>query len=89
MLCDAFHVSSSAGENAPRDTNGVEERVNQDSKQPSPTCLKMATEYPYKKDKRLALSYIAAEKQFSLSYCEKSEESRRSSAAKGKFNVHV
>ena len=34
----------SAGENAPKDTNGVE-RVNQDSKQPSPTCLKMAMEY--------------------------------------------
>ena len=41
-------------------------------------------EYVYKKNKCLALSYIyiAAEKQFSLSHCEQSEESRRSNAAK-------
>ena len=62
-------------------TNGVE-RINQDSKQSSPTCLKLAMEYVCKKDKCLALSYIAGEKRFSLSYCESLEKSRRSSAAK-------
>ena len=36
----------------------------------------------YKKDKCLALSYIAAGRQFSLSYREQSEESRRSCAVK-------
>ena len=84
MLCDAFRDPSSAYEKAPRDTNGVE-RINQDSKQSFPTCLKMAMEYVYKKGKCLALSYIAAEKQFSLSYREISEESRRSCAAKRKI----
>lgn len=41
-------------------------------------------EYVYKKDKCLALSYIATEKQCSLSYRKKTEESRRSCAAKRK-----
>ena len=54
MLCDAFRDPSSAYEKAPRDTNGVE-RI---SKQSFPTCLKMAMECIYKKDKCLALSYI-------------------------------
>jgi hypothetical protein len=73
ILCDAFHDPFGAYEKAPRDTNGVE-RINQDSKQPFPTCLKMAMEYVYKKDK--CLSHSSAEKQFSLSHHEKSEESR-------------
>ena len=81
MLCDTFRDSSSASEKAPKDTNGVE-RITLDSKQKSPTCLKLAMEYVYKKDKCLALSYMAAEKQFSLSYRERSEETRRSLAAK-------
>lgn len=83
MLSDAFRDShcSLNDEKAPKDTNGVE-RINLDSKQPSPTCLRLAMEYVYKKDKCLALSYIAAGRQFSLSYREQSEESQRSCAAK-------
>ena len=47
----------------------------------------MVVEYVYKKDKCLALSYIAAEKQCSLTYREKTEESRRSCAAKRKIQL--
>ena len=53
-LCDAFHDSSLDSEKAPKVTNGVE----RDNKQPSPTSLRLAMEYVYKKDKCLAVSYI-------------------------------
>ena len=83
MLCQSFQLSPSQ-KSAPKDTNGVE-RINRDSKQTSPTSLRMAMEYLYKKDKCLALSYIAAERQCSLTYCDRSEESRRNCLAKRKI----
>ena len=84
MLCESFSEATGVSfGRAPKDTNGVE-RVNLESKQSSSVCLKSAIEYLYKKDKCLALAYIAAERDCSISYRDRSEESRRNTAIKRK-----
>ena len=82
MLSKVFAVNSDWS-GAPRDTNGVE-RVNQDSKSGSASCLLKAMENLYKKDKMIALSYMAADKNVSLHYRNKSDEARRQAAASRK-----
>ena len=82
MLCEPF--STAEGKSfmmAPKDTNGVE-RVNLDSKQTTVVCLRAAMEFLYKKDKCLALAYMASERECSISYRAQTEESRRESATK-------
>ena len=54
MLSKVFAVENDWS-GAPRDTNGVE-RVNQESKDGSPSCLLKAMENLYRKDKLVALS---------------------------------
>lgn len=84
MLCEPFSkADTGVFKMAPKDTNGVE-RVNFSSKQSTSVCLRAAMEHLYKKDKCLALAYMAAERQCSISYMDQSEESRRESAAKRK-----
>ena len=80
MLCESFSESAGASfRRAPKDTNGVE-RVNLDSKQSSSVCLRSAMEFLFKKDKCLALAYMAVERECSISYRDQSEESRKSMA---------
>ena len=68
MLCEAFSEAAvGLFRMALKDTNEVE-RVNLDSKQSTSVCLRAAMEYLYKKDKCLALAYMAAERQCSISY---------------------
>ena len=82
MLCNVFSLRENGlRKETPKGTNGVE-RVNQDSKQEHSTGIVKAMEYLYKKDKVLALAYIAAERDASVTYRDSSEECRRRAAVK-------
>ena len=82
MLCQAF-TSDQERAGAPRDTNGVE-RVNQASKDSSTPGLLKAMKNLYKKDKVVALSYMAAERNITITYRSQTEEARRESASSRK-----
>ena len=82
MLCQAF-IGDQERAGAPRDTNGVE-RVNQASKDSSTPGLLKAMENLYKKDKVVALSYMAAERNITITYRSQTEEARRESASSRK-----
>ena len=70
MLCEPFSLAEAKSfRMASKDTNGVE-RVNIDSKQTTAVCLRASMEFLHKKDKCIALAYIASEQEFSFSYIE-------------------
>ena len=75
MLSKVFAVNGKAWSDASRDTNGVE-RVNEENKNSALLCLTKAMEKLYKKDKMVALSYIAAERSISLQYGSRNDEAR-------------
>ena len=78
---DYTEMNASIWECCPSDTNAVE-RKNLDSKEALPQQLQIAMINLYKYDKAACAKSTAARKGVSVSYCDQSQDARRSEAAK-------